>query len=171
VTDRPSRIWKELPPDVRLTASTAFWKNDESNDAALQHAEAIMAIAKRLNFRPKSAQALPEERRARLLAQMSDVSDAVATRALIAYHFETQRPLMAAFLDALGVAHDNGLITAESVTPPEAAAISDAAGRVRQAFPGDAVRLYLRTLKALDADTWANLNVDDVSGPGRVPGV
>ena len=158
--ERPSRIWKELPADVRLLAATAFWKPDDSNDASLQQAEALMAIAKRLNFRPKSAQALPEERLAKLLAQMSDVSDAVATRALIAYHFETQRPLMSAFLDALGVAHDNGLITEESFSPPDAARIAEAASRLRQTFPGDAVGLYLRTLKALDADTWANLAVD-----------
>ena len=158
--ERPSRIWKELPPDVRLAAATAFWKNDESDDATLQQAEAIMAIAKRLNFRPKSAQALPEERLAKLLSQMNDVSDAVATRALIAYHFENQRPLMGAFLDALAIPHETGLITAETITPPEAGAIADAAGRVNQAFPGDAVRLYLRTLKALDADTWANLSLD-----------
>lgn len=160
MVERPSRIWKELPADVRLAAATAFWKPDDSNDAALQQAEAIMAIAKRLNFRPKSAQALPEERLAKLLAQMSDVSDAVATRALIAYHFETQRPLMSAFLDALGVAHDNGLITEETLAPPEAARIAAAAQGVRQAFPADAVRLYLRTLKALDADTWTNLEAD-----------
>ena len=158
--ERPSRIWKELPADVRLAAATAFWKPDDSNDAAVQQAEAIMAIAKRLNFRPKSAQALPEERLAKHLAQMSDVSDAVATRALIAYHFENQRPLMSAFLDALGVGHDNGLITAETITPPDGQAITDATGRVSQAFPGDAVRLYLRTLKALDADTWTNLAVE-----------
>ena len=158
--ERPSRIWKDLPADVRLAAATAFWKPDDSNDAAVQQAEAIMAIAKRLNFRPKSAQALPEERLARHLAQMSDVSDAVATRALIAYHFETQRPLMSAFLDALGVGHDNGLITDETVAPPDAARITAAATAVRESFPADAVRLYLRTLKALDADTWANLQAD-----------
>ena len=137
-----------------------FWKNDESDDATLQQAEAIMAIAKRLNFRPKSAQALPEERLAKLLSQMGDVSDAVATRALIAYHFENQRPLMGAFLDALAIPHENGLITAETITPPDGQAITDATGRVSQAFPGDAVRLYLRTLKALDADTWTNLAVE-----------
>jgi len=45
--------------------------------------------------------ALPIDRRTKLLAQMSDVSDAVATRALIAYHFTTRRDLMAAFLDLL----------------------------------------------------------------------
>ncbi len=158
--ERPSRIWKELPADVRLAAATAFWKPDDSNDAAIQQAEAVMAIAKRLNFRPKTAQSLPEERLAKHLAQMSDVSDAVATRALIAYHFETQRPLMSAFLDALGVGHDNGLITDETLAPPDAARIAAATGAVSQQFPGDAVRLYLRTLKALDADTWANLPAD-----------
>lgn len=158
--DRPSRIWKELPADVRLAAATAFWKPDDSNDAAIQQAEAVMAIAKRLNFRPKTAQALPEERLAKHLAQMGDVSDAVATRALIAYHFETQRPLMSAFLDALGVGHDNGLITDETLAPPDAARIAAATDAVRQTFPADAVRLYLRTLKALDADTWANLQTD-----------
>ena len=158
--ERPSRIWKDLPADVRLAAAAAFWKQDDGDEAALQQAEAIMAIAKRLNFRAKSAQALPEERLAKLLAQMSDVSDAIATRALIAYHFQAQRPLMSAFLDALGVAHENGLITAESVPPPQADAIAGAAAKVREAFPDEAVRLYLRTLKALDADTWANLAVE-----------
>jgi hypothetical protein len=75
--------------------------------------EAIVAIARRLNFRQKSVLGMSAERRARALAQIADVSDALATRALVAYHFQYQRPLMAAFLDAIGVAHDNGLITAE----------------------------------------------------------
>ena len=158
MSERPSRIWKDLTPELRHSAAAAFWLDDGSNDGALQQAEAIMAIAKRLNFRPKSAQALPEERRARLLAQMPDVSDAVATRALIAYHFQAQRPLMSAFLDALGVTHENGLITAESVAPPEGRAIDEAAGHVRQTFPDADVRLYLRTLKALDSETWVNVS-------------
>ena len=81
----------------------------------MQHVEAIAAIARRMNFRTKSVQALPIDRKARQLAQLTDVSDAVATRALIAYHFSAQRPMMAAFLNALGVANDNGLITADDV--------------------------------------------------------
>ena len=160
MTERPSRIWKDLPPDTRQAAAAAFWSDDSSEDAPLQQAEAVLAIAKKLNFRPKSAQALPAERRARLLAQMADVSDAIATRALIAYHFQTQRPLMSAFLDALGVVHDQGLITAESMAPPAREALDQAASRVREAFGADACGLYFRTLRALDADTWANLAAD-----------
>ena len=34
----------------------------------------------------------------------------MAGRALILYHLAEQRPMMGAFLDALGIAHENGLI-------------------------------------------------------------
>jgi hypothetical protein len=157
VSTPPSRLWKDLPPDTRQAAALAFWQDESSADVEVHHAEAVMAIAKRLKFRPKSVQALPEERRARYLAQMSDVSDGVATRALIAYHFQTKRPLMSAFLDALGIAHEDGLITAESVPAPEGPALAAAAGRLRELFPEPDVLLYLRTLAALDSDTWVNL--------------
>jgi hypothetical protein len=98
------------------------------------------------------------ERRAKHLAQMPDVSDPIATRALIAYHFAVQRPLMAAFLDALGIAHEDGLITGEDVPAPTAEAIAAAATTVKAAFPADDLDLYLRTLATLDGDTWANVS-------------
>jgi hypothetical protein len=156
---RPSRLWKELAPDTRLTLAEAFWREDEDDapEAGLQHAEAVAAIARRLNFRAKSVQALPVERKARQLAQLADVSDAVATRALIAYHFSAQRPMMTAFLNALGVANDNGLITAENVAAPEPDQLRAAVGQLSE-FPADAVSLYLRTLSAVDEDTWKNLD-------------
>ena len=154
---RPSRIWKDLPVSTRVAAADAFWRDEEAEDIHVQHIEAIVAIAKRLNFRPKSVQVLPVDRRAKQLAQLSDVSDALATRALISYHFAAQRPLMGAFLDALGIAHENGLITAEGVPPPDQEALARAADKVRETFPADAVTLYMRTLLALDGDTWVNL--------------
>ncbi len=135
---RPSHLWKELPPSTRLALADAFWreKNDDSPEATVQHVEAIAAIARRMNFRAKSVQALPIDRKARQLAQMSDVSDAVATRALIAYHFSAQRPLMAAFLNALGVANDNGLITVEDVPVPEHRAAESRGRPARGVSPG-----------------------------------
>ncbi|HYN10743.1 MAG TPA: hypothetical protein VES67_25390 [Vicinamibacterales bacterium] len=156
---RPSHLWKELPPATRLALAEAFWREDEDDapEARLQHAEAVAAIARRLNFRAKSVQALPVERKARQLAQLTDVSDSVATRALIAYHFSTQRPLMTTFLNALGVANDNGLITAEHVAAPEADPLRAAVGQLSD-FPADAVALYLRTLSAVDEDTWRHLD-------------
>jgi hypothetical protein len=157
MADRPSRMWKDLPPDLRLTAATAFWADDD-DAAAVAQFEAIATIARRLNFRPKSVRALPPERRAKQLAQMPDVSDAVASRALVAYHFTAQRPLMSAFLDALGIAHENGLIKEDEVAPPDAAKVAAAVKAVRGAFPADAVTLYLKTLVSIDPDTWAALD-------------
>ena len=153
----PAEIWKQLPNDVRVAAADAFWRDDQSQDIEMQHAEAVMILARRLNFRPKSLQALPIERRAKQLAQLNDVSDAIATRALIAFHFAARRPLMGAFLDALGISHDQGLITAEQVTPPAREALQAAAERLKGSFPDADVALYLRTLSALDGDTWAGL--------------
>ena len=128
-----------------------------SPEVGVQHVEAIATIARRLNFRPKSVQALPIDRRRRHLAQLTDVSDAVATRALIAYHFSAKRPLMAAFLDALGIAHDNGLITEDEVAAPEARASSGAAMASSPHTQPDAVSLYLGHSRAIDGDTWRNL--------------
>jgi hypothetical protein len=161
--DKPSRLWKDLPPDTRLDAALAFWRDVESPDIAAQHAEAMALLARRLNFRAKSIQALPVDRRARHLAHIGDVSDLVATRALIAYHFSAKRELMSAFLDALGITHDSGLITAEQVLPPSLDRLTAAREGLKATFGEAEIDLYLRTLVALDADTWVNL--DSLLGP------
>ena len=156
--ERPSTLWKRLPADKRVVAADAFWRDTDSPDIAAQHMEALGILARRLNFRAKSVQALSPDRRAKYLAQVVDISDAIATRALIAYHFAHQRELMAAFLDALGITHEEGLITADELAPPEAAAVSSAAAAVKERFPGDDVDLYLRTLSTLDGDTWNQID-------------
>jgi hypothetical protein len=157
MSDRPSRLWKEMPVEKRVAAADAFWRDTESADIQAQHAEALLMLARRLNFRPKTLQGLSTDRRAKHLAQVADVSEAIATRALIAYHFATKRPLMGGFLDALGIAHDNGLIADESLAAPSVDRISAAVAAVRSSFDVDDVDLYLRTLAALDGETWANL--------------
>lgn len=152
---RPSALWKELSSEKRLIAAEAFWNDEHGMD---QQVEVIVTLARKLNFRPKSLQSLPIERRAKMLAGMNDVSDAVASRALIAYHLAAERPMMAAFLDALGIAHDNGLITAEEVTAPAQPTLVEGVRAIKAAFPADSVRVYLHTLVLLDGDTWAGLD-------------
>jgi len=146
-----------MTSEQRLAAAEAFWREDQ-NDIDVQHADAIVTLARKMKFRPKSMQALPIARRAKMLAQVSDVSDAVATRALISYHFTARRDLMAAFLDALGIAHENGLIQEESVAAPARDRLVAAIKQVRTAFPPQDVDLYLHTLTTLDGDTWGELD-------------
>lgn len=117
-----------------------------------------MMLARRLNFRVKSIRALPADQRARYLAQSSDVSDLIAMRALVAHHMANERPLMGSFLDALGIAHDRGVITSDNVEPPPADKVSQAVAAIRASYPAEAVDLYLRTLVAVDSETWREVS-------------
>ena len=146
-----------MTADQRLAAADAFWHEDQA-DIQMQHMEAIVSIARRMNFRPKSVQALAIERKAKMLAQMPEVSDSIATRALISYHFKMKRDLMGAFLDAVGITHENGMIAEESVPPPSADKLASAIKKLRETFPQQDVDLYLRTLATLDGDTWAGMD-------------
>lgn len=147
-----------MTPETRTSAAAAFWRDEESPDIQLQQMEAIVAIAKRMNFRAKTVQSMSVERLAKALGQVTGVSDPIATRALIAFHFEARRELMGAFLTALGVEHDNGMITGEEgIPPPEKASLEKALQAVRADYPEGDVVLYMRTLLAVDEDTWKHL--------------
>jgi hypothetical protein len=151
---RPSKLWKQMPPDRRIEAARAFWEDEQSAD---QQAEAVIALAQRLKFRPKSAATLPLEKRTRYLAALPSVSEVIAARLLVAYHLATKRPMMGRFLDALGIAHENGLITEEEVAKPDRERLQEAAKTLRQEYPEQDVDLYLATLVGQDPDTWGEL--------------
>ena len=151
---RPSRLWRRLPLERRIEASNLFWNDEHSTD---QQVEAISAIATHMKFRPRSVVTLPPERRAKYLAQLPTISDAVAARALVNYHLDRQRPMMGAFLDTLGIPHENGLISEEQVPRPEAAKVQQAARDLASKFPPDEVSLYLSTLVSQDPETWEAL--------------
>jgi hypothetical protein len=153
---RPSRIWKRVSSERRLEAAELFWSDEESSE---QQVEAVTAIAGHMKFRTKSVIALPVSKKARYLAGLPNVSDSVAARALVHYHLERQRPMMAAFLDALGIAHDNGLITEETVPKPDRERLKTAVGSLASSYPSEDVGLYFATLVSQDPDTWGELAV------------
>ena len=62
---------------------------------------------------------------------------------------------MAAFLDALGISHEAGLIKDASVPPPPREKLAAAIASVRGSFPSADVDLHVRTLATLDGETWA----------------
>jgi hypothetical protein len=152
---RPSDLWKQMPVEKRQMAAKAFWEDEHGLD---QQVEVIVVLARKLNFRPKSIQQLPAERRIKMLANQTDVSEAVATRALIAYHLTDERPMMAAFLDVVGIAHEDGLIKEEEVPAPDPEKVRAAVDALKAAYPPENVRLYLHTLLILDGDTWSALD-------------
>src|SRR3954451_23585510 len=138
----PSRLWKRMTADQRTRAARAFWADPDATDDQVQ---AALLIAQQKKFRPKTVIGLDLDRKARHLATLGAVPDQIAARALILYHLASQRPMMGAFLDALGIAHENGLIQEDSAKPdPEK--IGPAVAQLAQQFPADDVRIYLNTL-------------------------
>ncbi len=151
---RPARMWRLMPPDLRTTAAAAFWSDEQ---AALEQAEATALIARQIKFRPKSVLSLTVEKKARHLAGLSQVSDLLAARLLISYHLEHQRPMMGAFLDALGIAHEDGLIKDEEPKKPDDATLDKGVKELSAKFPKPDVARYFWALLWQDPETWGGL--------------
>ena len=153
-----------MSADRRRQAAEAFWR-DESG--ANEQAEASAAIAQRLKFRTKSVVVLPPARKIQYLLALPVVPESVAARILVSHHIAHKRPMMAAFLDSLGVAHDNGMIAEEAVVPQQPDKIRAAVKAIASSFPAEDVALYLSTLSWQDPQTWSVL----VKPPEtRIPG-
>jgi hypothetical protein len=151
---RPLRLWRSLPQDARIAAATAFWQDEQTQ---LEQAEAIALISRQIKFRPKSVMTLTVEKKAKHLAGMAGVSDLLAARLLIAYHLDRQRPMMGAFLDALGIQHDQGLITEESPAAPSQEKLDEAVASLASQYPKADVARYFWTLLWQDPQTWGGL--------------
>ena len=137
----------------RQKVAAAFWQADEAVDDQVQ---AALVIAQQKKFRPKFVLSLDDERKAKHLASMPTIPEQVAARALIAYHLESERPMMAAFLDQLGIAHEDGVIQEDDVKP-DVAKLGTAVDAIEHAFPVEDVALYLNVLLCQDPETWGAL--------------
>ena len=138
----------------RGAAAHAFWTDDEATSDQVQ---AAFLIAQQKKFRPKTVVALDIDRKTRHLASLVSLPDSIAARVLALYHLAEKRPMMGAFLDALGIAHDNGLIQDDGVAP-DPAKVGAAAATLAKEFPPDNVSLYLNTLLCQDPNTWGVLS-------------
>jgi hypothetical protein len=169
----PSRLWKRMTLDQRQRAARAFWEDPDATDDQIQ---AALLIAQQKKFRPKTVVGLDLDRKAKHLASLATLPDTLAARALILYHLAEHRPMMGAFLDALGVPHEDGLIKddaekeesgkaepgkaepgkAES-NKPNPTKFAAGVAAITERFPGEDVRLYLNTLVCQDPETWGAL--------------
>ena len=144
----PARLWKQMADAEKLRAADAFWRDPEG---APQQIEAMALLAQRLKARPRYIQGLAIEKRAQHLAHYVGMPDLLAARLLVS-------PMMAAFLDALGIAHENGLITGELEGGAVATEkIAAGAKALEASYPSEDVQRYFATLLAQDPDTWSGL--------------
>jgi hypothetical protein len=147
-------IWKEMGEPRRKMAAEAFYADGNLKEF---HRAAEMFIARSKNFRPAFVKKLPVEKRASYLASLPIPPDLMG-QLIVTYHFAHQRPLMAAFLNALGIANENGVISdSVEVGAPEASKLAAAAEKIKSEFPEEDVRIYFATLQAQNPETWGGL--------------
>ena len=147
-------VWKVVPEERRLDAARAFYDDKSLKDF---QGAADTYIARLKNFRPQFVKKLPVEKRAAYLAHLP-LSGELASQLLVSYHFAKQRPLMGAFLDALGVKNDQGLIP-DGIEPekPSAESLAEAVKVVRSRFPAADVDLYFNVLQSQAPEIWSGL--------------
>ena len=150
-----------MAPELRQQAARAFWMDDQAIDDQVQ---AVLLIAQQKKFRPKFVMSLDVDRRARHLATLGSLPDAIAARVLIVYHLAEQRPMMGTFLDALGIKHEEGLIQDDEVKP-DPSKVGPAVAHIAGQFPPEHVSLYLNTLLCQDPETWGALEGLQEIGP------
>jgi len=148
-----TRVWKHLSPPDRLTAATAFFGEVPAELAGV----ALGALAKARHMRPQAARRLPPDAQARILATVLDPGEPLAQGLLVALHLADRRPILTAFLDALALPHEDGVLKEESEGAPVTTDEARTALRALSAFPPEQVVTYLNTLWLQDPVRWGAL--------------
>lgn len=151
---KASRLWKRLAREERLAAASAFFA--QPSDEVLGNADAAIIRARRL--RPKVAHALPPQEKARVLSTVLDPDETLASALVVALHLGERRRLLVAFLDSLGLAHEDGILKDEGDMPPIAEEPARrAVAALAEAFPAPQVLTYMNVLWLQDPERWSAL--------------
>jgi hypothetical protein len=148
------RLWKRLDREERVVAARAFW----AEPAREVFGTAVEKIAQARRMRPQTVLKMSEGERATALAGILDPGEPLAASLLVSLHLAERRPLLCAFLDGLGLAHEDGVLGEE--TGDEPPVTLDAARRSVEALgdhPPRQVSVYLNTLWLQDPDRWGVL--------------
>ena len=148
-----TRLWKRLTREARLAAASAFWQETPAEGAGA----ALAAIVKARHLRPQVARALDADEKARSLASVLDPGESVASALLVALHLGPRRAMLAPFLDAAGLAHENGILKDEDAEPVTEDAVRAGVGALAASFPRADIETYLNTLWLQDPDRWQAL--------------
>ena len=153
-----TRLWKSLPPEERLAAATAFFAQPPPELAGT----ALGALVKARHLRPQAARSLAPDAQARILATVLDPGEPLCQGLLVSLHLGHRRALLGAFLDALSLPHEDGVLKEEAdAAAPVTPAKAKAAVGALASYPAGEVRTYLNTLWLQDPERWGALEGAD----------
>ena len=147
------KLWKALTAEERAAAITAAMADDENGWVK---ATTRTAVAGAIKFRPQTVATWPKQKLIAEAARVPLDDVQLLSAFLVDLHLGTRRPMMASFLDGVGVKHDGGRIDTEASGPitvsPER--LRAAADHLASHYPLDEVVTYFLTLLLQDAETW-----------------
>jgi hypothetical protein len=149
-----TRLWKRLSREERFGAARHFFQEPPQELLG----SALGAIIKVRKVRPQVARTLPPEEQAKTLAVVSDPGEPLAASLLVALHLGERRAMLSTFLDAAGLAHEDGLLKDDEASAP----LSEEAARkgvaaLAAGFPKPWLELYMNVLWMQDPERWAVL--------------
>src|SRR3954470_19545926 len=151
------KLWKALTPAERAQGISAALADDENGWVK---ATTRSAVAGALRFRPQTVGTWPAAKLVSEAARLPLDDVQLLSAYIVDLHLGHRRSMMAAFLDELGIANDNGRIDSETteVGPQDPARVRRAADAVAARFPSDEVVTYFLTLLLQDAGVWSGLS-------------
>ncbi len=105
-------------------------------------------------MRPQAARSLAPAAQARVLATVLEPGETLAAALLVSLHLAHRRPLLVAFLDALGLPHADGVLREETEAPPLREDDARKAASALGGFPRPHVATYFNTLWLQDPERW-----------------
>jgi len=158
-----TRVWKRLPAPDRLAAAQHLF----AEPSAETMAGVLAAITRARKMRPQAVRAMDAESQARAVASILDPGEGLAASLLVALHLGERRAVLRTFLDAVGLPHEDGILTDEDPGAPVGRAAAIAGVKALSGFPEGHVATYLNTLFLQDPDRWAVLPELDEAGAGE----
>ena len=138
-----NRIWRQLPSEIRISASKVFWAETTKEQKQFLFA----ALAKAKNVREISVRRAPLERLVNWTAATLSLPDQIANNVLQDYLLHDHLATIVNYLDLLGIPHSDGIIEESfdlAALPKER--VQDAARTLLASTDRPAAELYLKYL-------------------------
>jgi len=156
-----SRIWRQLPNEIRVAACQIFWAESKGTEKQL----VIASIAKAKSLREVFVRKSPIERLVNWTAATLSLPDPIVDDLLKKYLLHEHRAVIVSFLDLLKIPHSEGMIEEDfDYTALTKERVQEAARTLLASADRAGSELYLKYL-VLQGGPWSG--VDEVLPTGE----
>lgn len=138
-----NRIWRQLPGEIRVSASKVFWTEPTKEQKQLL----VSTLAKANNVREISLRRAPPARLISLTAATLSLPDQIANNLLQDYLLHEHRATIVSYLELLEIPHSEGMIEEGfDLASLSKERVQEAARTLLSSTPRTGAELYLKYL-------------------------